>query len=38
VLTHHYFGVDLTTAWNVVERDVPGLKARIDEILASKAP
>ncbi len=37
VLIHHYFGVDLTTVWNVVEGDVPGLKARIEEILAGRA-
>ncbi|MFZ0105867.1 MAG: HepT-like ribonuclease domain-containing protein [Thiobacillus sp.] len=31
VLAHQYLGVDLTLVWNIVERDLPTLKAAIDE-------
>lgn len=33
VLIHHYMGVDLNEVWNIVEKDLPGLKVRIQEIL-----
>ena len=32
---HEYFGVDLDLVWDVVERELPGLKKRLEEILAS---
>jgi uncharacterized protein with HEPN domain len=31
VLAHQYLGVDLTLVWNIVEKDLPTLKAAIDE-------
>ncbi len=33
VLIHIYFGVDTDIVWEVVERDLPHLKASIDSIL-----
>jgi uncharacterized protein with HEPN domain len=33
-LTHDYFGVDLTLVWGVVERELPNLKAVIEELLS----
>jgi len=33
MLIHDYFGVDLELVWNVVERDLPALKLRVDELL-----
>jgi uncharacterized protein with HEPN domain len=32
-LIHDYFGVDLDAVWETVERDIPALRKRIDEIL-----
>ncbi len=32
-LTHEYFQVDLKLAWTVVKRDIPELKAQIENIL-----
>ncbi|MEA2640745.1 MAG: hypothetical protein QOF51_2139 [Chloroflexota bacterium] len=32
VLAHAYFGVILENAWNVIERDLPILKATLVEI------
>lgn len=34
VLVHDYFGVDLGAVWQIVERDVPELKAKLGEALA----
>ncbi|HUW20677.1 MAG TPA: DUF86 domain-containing protein [Sedimentisphaerales bacterium] len=34
VLVHDYFGIDFDVVWNVVERDVPELEARINELLS----
>jgi uncharacterized protein with HEPN domain len=34
VLIHIYFGIDLDIIWEVVERDLPVLKASVDAILA----
>lgn len=31
VLAHQYLGVDLTLVWNIVEKDLPTLKAAIRE-------
>jgi len=33
VIVHEYFGVDIDVVWGVVERDLPSLKGRIQEIL-----
>lgn len=33
-LTHDYFGVDLALVWATVEKDVPNLKAAVEQILA----
>jgi uncharacterized protein with HEPN domain len=37
VLIHNYFHVDLNEVWNVVERDLPGLKSKVEAIL-QRAP
>jgi uncharacterized protein with HEPN domain len=29
ILAHHYLGVDLKLVWNIIERDLPELEARI---------
>ena len=34
LLIHRYFGVKLETVWEVIEREVPDLRAAIDEMLA----
>jgi len=36
-LVHAYFRVDLDEVWNVVKKDLPGLKARIQEMLPSSS-
>ena len=33
VLVHRYFGIDLDLVWDVVERELPALKTKIDAIL-----
>ena len=33
VLVHDYFGVDLGVVWQIVERDVPELKATLERVL-----
>lgn len=33
VLVHEYFGVDLNEVWNIVDRDLPDLKHKIETIL-----
>jgi len=35
-LIHEYFGVDLHLLWNVVKKDLPGLKRKISKILERK--
>ena len=30
VLTHNYLGIDLDQVWNIVQRDVPALKAAVE--------
>ena len=37
VIVHQYFGIDLGVVWNVIERDLPALKKRVEEILAQEA-
>ncbi len=34
VLVHDYLGLNLARVWEVVERDVPGLKGKVAAILA----
>jgi uncharacterized protein with HEPN domain len=31
-LIHDYFGVDLTLVWDVVERELPALRPKLDAI------
>ncbi|MDO8517294.1 MAG: DUF86 domain-containing protein [Nanoarchaeota archaeon] len=31
-LIHHYFGVELERVWNVIEKDLPDLKKKIEKI------
>lgn len=33
-LIHDYLGVDLEVVWDVVERDIPDLKGKIETVLA----
>ncbi|MFH1745889.1 MAG: DUF86 domain-containing protein [Planctomycetota bacterium] len=35
ILVHQYFGIDTDAVWQVVEKDLTGLKQRIDEIVDS---
>lgn len=32
ILIHEYFGIDLELTWEVVSRDIPGLKKKISRI------
>jgi uncharacterized protein with HEPN domain len=34
VLVHDYLGVDLEMVWNIIERDLPKLKAVVEKMLA----
>jgi uncharacterized protein with HEPN domain len=34
VLVHEYFGIDLDVVWNVLQRDLPDLRQRVQLILA----
>lgn len=34
-MIHEYFGVDLEIVWNVVVKDLPTLKEKIDQLLLS---
>lgn len=36
VLSHAYFGVSMDRIWNIVEKDLPDLKKRIEEIKANE--
>ena len=33
VIVHEYFGVDLEVVWKVIERDLPALRQRVQQIL-----
>jgi uncharacterized protein with HEPN domain len=33
ILVHEYFGVDLREVWKTVERDLPGFKRAIEELI-----
>src|SRR5437868_12206218 len=37
ILVHDYFGVDLDEVWNVVEKDIPSLKASVIRLLQDLA-
>lgn len=32
-ITHHYFGLDLDTVWEIIKKDLPDLKKKIKKIL-----
>lgn len=32
-IIHHYFGLDLDTVWEIIEKDLPDLKKKINEIV-----
>lgn len=34
-LVHDYFGVNLQLVWDVVERDLPGLKLKVSQLLTA---
>jgi uncharacterized protein with HEPN domain len=36
VIVHQYFGIDLVVVWNVIERDLPALKKRVQEIVTQE--
>jgi uncharacterized protein with HEPN domain len=38
ILVHDYFAVDTEIVWNVVERDLPALKQKIETLLADLGP
>jgi uncharacterized protein with HEPN domain len=33
ILVHHYFGIDDEAVWSVVERDLPALKLKVNQVL-----
>ena len=35
ILVHDYFGIDTDIVWDVVERDLPGLKQQLEDLLAA---
>jgi len=37
ILVHDYFGVDMNEVWSVVERDLPGLKIKVEAILKAES-
>jgi uncharacterized protein with HEPN domain len=32
ILIHHYFGVDLNILWNIIKKDLPDLKQKLEKI------
>ena len=32
ILSHAYFGISMNRVWNIIERDLPGLKQEIEKI------
>jgi len=38
VIAHRYLSLDLNIIWNVIEKDLPGLKKNIQEIFSSIDP
>jgi uncharacterized protein with HEPN domain len=37
VVVHHYLGLDLNVTWDIIERDLPELKAQMKAIVAAEA-
>ncbi|MGE0822938.1 MAG: DUF86 domain-containing protein [Candidatus Binatia bacterium] len=35
ILVHDYLGIDLDTVWDITQRDVPGLKQAVEEMLSA---
>ena len=35
ILVHHYFGIDENVVWDIIQKDVPELKAKVVEIWES---
>lgn len=35
IIVHDYFGIDCDVVWQVVEKDIPKLKRRIEQIITS---
>jgi uncharacterized protein with HEPN domain len=35
ILVHDYFGIDTDIVWDVVERDLPGLKRQLEDLLTT---
>jgi uncharacterized protein with HEPN domain len=33
VLVHEYFGVDMTIIWQIIEKDIPELKLKIEHLI-----
>lgn len=33
ILVHNYLGIDLELVWAIIERDIPALKAAVDEMI-----
>jgi len=38
ILVHQYFEIDADQVWNVVERDLPALRAKVMQVLAQEGP
>ena len=36
-LTHHYFGIDLDTVWNVIKEHIPKLKKDMEKIIKNNS-
>ncbi len=34
ILVHRYFGVDIDLIWNIVSRQIPGLRERIEDLIS----
>ena len=33
VFIHEYFGIDLSVAWEIIEKDIPDIKKKLDNVL-----
>jgi uncharacterized protein with HEPN domain len=33
VFIHEYFGIDLSVAWEIIEKDIPDFKKKLDDVL-----
>jgi len=38
VLVHHYFKIDYDAVWDIIDKDVPELKAQVEGILKTLPP